>query len=225
MKNTIRIITTEDGSHSLLNEQLNETYHSVHGAVQESTHVFIKNGLDFYIDTFLPSTIHILEIGFGTGLNAWLTLERALNKNFTIQYTAIEAFPVEDDIWKQLNYAAASQQLYFESLHQVAWNTWTEITANFRLRKIHTTLQQAELESDHFNLVYFDAFAPGKQPELWTFAMLKKVTDAMQAGSVFVTYSAKGQLKRDLKNLNWQVASLPGPPGKREMVRACKQKV
>jgi tRNA U34 5-methylaminomethyl-2-thiouridine-forming methyltransferase MnmC len=121
-----------------------------------------------------------------------------------------------------LNFAKASHQHHFEKLHQVEWGAWKEIIPNFNLRKIHNTLQQVEFERDHYDLVYFDAFAPSKQPELWEFTMLKKITDSMNATGVFVTYCAKGQLKRDLKNLNLIVEALPGPPGKREMVRAAK---
>jgi tRNA U34 5-methylaminomethyl-2-thiouridine-forming methyltransferase MnmC len=221
--NTVRIITTEDGSHSLLNEQLNETYHSVHGAIQESTHVFIKHGLGFVIENSSKQDFHILEIGFGTGLNALLTLQYIQDKNCNIHYTTIEAFPIEQNVWKHLNYAdEIVSKEWFEKLHQSEWNCWNEITLNFRLKKINSTLQRVELDQGHFDLVYFDAFAPNKQPELWEHTILKKVADSMCPQSVFVTYCAKGQLKRDLKSLNLKVESLSGPPGKREMVRAVK---
>jgi len=220
---TIRIITTEDGSHSLLNEQLNETYHSVHGAIQESNHVFIKHGLDYVIERSNKSITHILEVGFGTGLNALLTLQTIFGKEQSIRYTTLEDFPIEADVWTKLNYAdEAVSKEQFGKLHQSQWGQWIEITPNFQLRKLNTTLQQVELENQYYDLVYFDAFAPSKQPELWELPILKKVTDSMKSNGVFVTYCAKGQLKRDLKNLSLHVEALPGPPGKREMVRGTK---
>jgi len=220
---TIRIITTEDGSHSLLNEQLNETYHSVHGAVQESLHVFIKHGLDYSTEYLRKPVIHILEIGFGTGLNALLTLQKIFGKDLNIHYTTIETFPVEEDVWRKLNYADSEISIeWFDKLHHAQWNEWIDVTQNFRIRKLRTTLQEIELEQNYFDLIYFDAFAPNKQPELWELIMLKKVADSMKPSGVFVTYCAIGQVKRDLKNSGLQVEALQGPPGKREMVRAIK---
>jgi len=220
---SIRIITTEDGSHSLFNEKLNETYHSIHGAVQESNHVFIKHGLEFVMEHSTKPVIHILEIGFGTGLNALLTLQHVFETNQSICYTTLEAFPVEEDVWRKLNYADTGlAKLWFEKLHQSTWDQWVEITPSFQLQKLNTTLQQFDARQNHFDLVYFDAFAPGKQPELWEVGMLKKTIDPMYVKGVFVTYCAKGELKRNLKSLQLAVKSLPGPPGKREMVRAQK---
>lgn len=218
---SLKIITTHDGSHSLLNEQLNETYHSVHGAVQESLHVFIKHGLDFVSKNLNKSTIHILEVGFGTGLNALLTLQRVDVDNLAIHYTTLEAFPVEENIWSMLNYAESSDsKAQFEKLHRAEWNEWESILPNFQLRKLHTTLEQVVLEMNHYDLIYFDAFAPNKQPEMWELPMLQKIAGAMKAGGLFVTYCAKGQLKRDLQSLGLTIETLTGPPGKREMVRA-----
>jgi tRNA U34 5-methylaminomethyl-2-thiouridine-forming methyltransferase MnmC len=220
---TIRIITTADGSHSLLNEQLNETYHSVHGAMQESRYVFIKNGLEFLLEKNQTHPVHILEVGYGTGLNALLTLQQTLNTSNHIFYTSLEAFPVEENVWRSLNYTESEKsKILFEKLHCAAWNEWVSISSAFELRKLQTTLQNVRLEPNHFDLVYFDAFAPNKQPELWEIEVLRKVTGAMKPQGIFVTYCAKGQLKRDLKSLGLMVESLPGPPGKREMVRATK---
>lgn len=219
---SLKIITTQDGSHSLLHEQLNETYHSIHGAIQESNHVFIKNGLGF-VKSLGKSEIQILEIGFGTGLNALLTIQHALTNNQIIRYTTLEAFPIEEEVWSQLNYAVSPEsRVWFEKLHRADWNEWVELSPTFHLRKLHTTLQGAMLEDDQYDLIYFDAFAPNKQPDIWELRMLDKVARSMKAGGVFVTYCAKGQLKRDLQSLNLEVESLPGPPGKREMVRAIK---
>lgn len=220
----VLLITTHDGSHTLLNTALNETYHSVHGALQESKHVFIQHGLDFISKDKLA--IHILEVGFGTGLNALLTMQRANAENLLVYYTTLEAFPVEEDIWTKLNYVdSAEAKEQFEKLHRAKWNEAENVSSNFVLRKLHTTLQQVELESSHYDLIYFDAFAPSKQPEMWEIRMLKKVVNAIKPVGVFVTYCAKGQLKRDLQSLHMEVESLPGPPGKREMVRAKKSKV
>lgn len=218
---SLKIITTQDGSHSLLNEQLNETYHSVHGALQESKHVFIQHGLDVVSKD--KSTIHILEVGFGTGLNALLTLHQAKSNNLTIHYTTLEAFPVEEDIWPKLNYVeSADAKEQFEKLHRANWNEEQNISSNFVLRKLHATLQQVELELNHYDLIYFDAFAPNKQPEMWELPVLQKIANAMKPGGLFVTYCAKGQLKRDLKSAGLTVETLQGPPGKREMVRGLK---
>ena len=218
---SLKIIITKDGSHSLLNEQLNETYHSLHGAIQESNHVFIESGFDVVVAK--SKAIKILEIGFGTGLNAWLTLQRALPAQASIEYTSLEAFPVSAEIWSALNYTATPEEkTFFEKLHYAEWNQKVEISPNFFLQKQHATLQEFNLEENYFDLVYFDAFAPNKQPEMWELPVLRKVSESMKAGGIFVTYCAKGQLKRDLQSLNFEVETLQGPPGKREMVRAVK---
>jgi tRNA U34 5-methylaminomethyl-2-thiouridine-forming methyltransferase MnmC len=220
----IRIITTHDGSHSLFHEELNETYHSVHGALQESVHVFIKSGLNYFCTHHLLSEGSVLEIGFGTGLNAWLTLREALQKEVSIHYTSVEAFPLEASVWKNLNYATVlEEQQWFEKIHEAAWNQKVEIYPRFHLHKIHNILQQIELHNHTFDIVYFDAFAPNKQPEMWAVPVLKKVFDAIKPGGIFVTYCAKGQLKRDLKSLGFIVEAIKGPPGKREMIRAVKR--
>ncbi len=219
----LKIITTTDGSHSVLNEELNETYHSVHGAIQESSHVFIHHGLECFLARKEQNSISILEVGFGTGLNALLTIDKVRDTNVVIGYMAIEAFPVEKEVWGALNYThSIGLKEHFTSLHQLPWNEEYRITPQFSLFKAATTLQQVELNENSYDVVYFDAFAPGKQPELWTIEMLRKIVDAMKSKSIFVTYCAKGQLKRDLRNLGLTVESLPGPPGKREMIRATK---
>lgn len=219
----IEIITTGDGSHSLRNQELNETYHSVHGALQESIHVFIKNGLDFLLEQNPAAAIRILEIGFGTGLNALLTWQRSLNIDKRIAYTTLEAFPVPADIWPQLNYTQSeADREGFKILHEAKWNEPVAITRNFELTKIHNTLESIHLPNSSFDLVYYDAFAPSKQPELWTLEILQKVVAAMKPGGILTTYCAKGQLKRDLRALGLEVDTLSGPPGKKEMVRGKK---
>ena len=219
----IKIITTSDGSHSLLNEELNETYHSVHGAIQESCHVFIQRGLQFYIEEVRPNNISVLEVGFGTGLNTLLSVSHVIDSPIVIQYTTLELFPLQEEVWSVLNYSQMiGLEEYFSHIHRCSWGTAQKIIPNFELTKRHTALQEVELMPETFDLIYFDAFAPSKQPELWTFAMLQKIERAMKLDAVFVTYCAKGQLKRDLKALGLVVETLQGPPGKNEMVRAVK---
>ena len=204
----IKVITTSDGSTSLLNTELDETYHSIHGAVQESTHVFIRNGLD----KCASEEVNIFEVGFGTGLNALLT---ALS-NRKVNYTTIEAFPLTEEVYNQLNYEPRELLL---DLHR---NQELE-TSNFKLTKIHSTLESVSLPDNHFDIIYFDAFAPSKQPSMWELPMIAKVCNALVPGGLFVTYCAKGQLKRDLRSLGMEVETLAGPPGKKEMVRGTKK--
>lgn len=222
----VEVIVTADGSNSILNTELDETYHSRHGALQESVHVFISNGLKYFLENNRVEEIKILEVGFGTGLNALLTLEQALNLKLKFHYTSLEGFPLTENIWKQLNYSKNSSPLaaFFNKLHEIRWNADEFILSNFILHKKQSLIQEVCLPQNHFDLVYFDAFAPSKQPEMWTSEVLKKVYDAMAPGALFVTYCAKGQLKRDLRSLNLTVETIPGPPGKKEMVRALKQK-
>jgi len=222
----LTIITTLDGSHSLLNTTLNETYHSTHGAVQESIHVFIKNGFEFFLHQNQSDEINILEIGFGTGLNALLTWQNATQTNRRINYTSLEAFPLDIALAQQLNYPQAlsvdDADMKFTKLLHAPWDVETEMRPNFHLMKRLIKLEDANLGKENFDLVYFDAFAPSKQPEMWELPILNKVTLALKASGVFVTYCAKGQLKRDLKSLGLTVETLTGPPGKKEMVRAVK---
>jgi tRNA U34 5-methylaminomethyl-2-thiouridine-forming methyltransferase MnmC len=218
---SIQIIQTSDGSHSLLNTELNETYHSQHGAVQESNHVFINHGLKFFVSTHPQHPVRIFEVGFGTGLNAFLTIQSL--PDHLIHYTSIEAFPLEESIWSNLNYASTqSEKVVFKTLHEVNWETNQRITNNFELLKLKTTLQAIDLSDSRLDVIYFDAFAPNKQPEMWALPLLEKVSNAMSKDAVFVTYCAKGQLKRDLRSLGLDVETLAGPPGKKEMVRALK---
>lgn len=219
----IQIITTADGSHSLLNTELNETYHSVHGAVQESNHVFIKNGLDFFCNRSAINPVRIFEMGFGTGLNALLTIYRASEIRRQIHYTTLETNPVPEAVWGQLNYTHSPEsRKIFETLHEADWSKDISVSKDFTLLKINASLREFELHPLEFDLIYYDAFAPSKQPELWEFSILKKVTDAIHANGILVTYCAKGQVKRDLKAMGMHIETLPGPPGKKEMVRATK---
>jgi tRNA U34 5-methylaminomethyl-2-thiouridine-forming methyltransferase MnmC len=220
----LKIITTSDGSHSLLNEELNETYHSIHGAIQESAHVFIESGLEYAEENF-TTPVSIFELGFGTGLNALLTLRHSLQHQKKIQYTSIEESPLREEIWSQLNYAPLINLTHeFEAMHRATWGTSQHITPDFSLLKLHATFQQFDIPYQRYELIYYDAFAPSKQPELWSYSILEKISHGLKPGGVIVTYCAKGQLKRDLASLGLIVETLPGPPGKKEMVRAVKPK-
>lgn len=219
----IQLILTSDGSHSLLNTTLNETYHSRHGALQESQYVFIQQGLEFFVERTQAKQLSILEVGFGTGLNAWLTFQFAQQHSLVIHYTSLETFPLPKEVWQALNYTTSTAEAEaFHALHEATWNQRVEITENFSLLKKEQPVQQLEPKTHPFNIIYFDAFAPNKQPELWQLEVLQKTTDVLTPGGLFVTYCAKGQLKRDLRSLGLHVEALPGPPGKREMVRATR---
>ncbi len=222
----LQIITTSDGSHSLINAELNETYHSTHGAIQESIHVFVNNGLEFFEQRNKPSEIKILEVGFGTGLNALLALQHSISQQSKIHYESLEAFPIDLQTVSQLNYPQIinfpEAEKYFTQLHQSTWDQENVTTTSFTLFKRHVKIQDTDLGLEKFDVIFFDAFAPSKQPEMWELAILKKIEQSMKANAVFVTYCAKGQLKRDLKSFGLMVETLAGPPGKKEMVRAVK---
>ena len=212
----VEIITTADGSHSLFNAELDETYHSVHGAVQESMHVFIEHGLRHWANQTKKKQLVILEVGFGTGLNAWLTYEKARAEGMQVAYFSIEAFPLQREVWTLLNYAPGDAT--FTWLHDSPWDV-PVTREGFTLHKIQGKLEQTALPTGA-DIVYFDAFAPSKQPHLWAYDVLEKVCRILSPEGLFVTYCARGQLKRDLRTLGLHVETLPGPPGKKEMVRA-----
>lgn len=219
----VKLILTADGSHSLLNTALDETYHSRHGAVQESAHVFIRHGLTYaWEQNPAAQQLKVFELGFGTGLNAWLALQFAKQQNLSVTYTTVESYPLTAAVWQQLNYVSASSRTDFDALHQATWNQSAVINRHLTLRKLNQDWDKTELESDFYDVCFFDAFAPNKQPELWSRASLQKAANALTAGGVFVTYCAQGQLKRNLRALGLKVETLAGPPGKREMVRAIK---
>lgn len=223
---SLKIIETNDGSHSLLNEEMNETYHSTHGAVQESVHVYIKNGLHFWLTENKKDEVSILEVGFGTGLNALLALKESLEQKISIQYATIEAFPLALELVSGLNYPLQvrlpAAENFFLQLHSAAWNKVLAITSRFSFEKREGEIQAMNLGAAAHDVVFFDAFAPTKQPELWEPPVLEKVVRSLKPGGVFVTYCAQGRFKRNLKALGLFVESLEGSPGKREMVRGSK---
>ena len=220
----IQIITTEDGSHSLFVPQLDEHYHSTHGAIQESHHVYIDAG-------FCASTlqqINVLEIGFGTGLNAFLTLLESLKSNLTGHYTSLELYPLDIEVTKQLNYAEhvtdKHKTSWFMDLHNAPWNQPTEITPNFTLHKVEIDFSKPEnlITSKQFDVIYFDAFAPEKQPEMWSQAIFDKLYVRSNPNAIITTYCAKGAVRRMLQRAGFTVERLPGPIGKREILRGRK---
>lgn len=219
-----QLIQTGDGSHSLYNPVLDETYHSHHGALQESQYVFIRKGLEAWLAQ-QPGAKHlrVLEIGFGTGLNALLALQWAVQKGISILFTTLEPYPVSLEMARQLNYAQLVQgEADFIRLHQAAWEQDVPLHPHFILHKIEQKLETAALPENAADVVFFDAFAPSKQPELWELSLLDKTARSMAIGALLTTYCAKGQLKRDLKSVGLQVETLPGAPGKKEMVRGWK---
>lgn len=211
-----KIIDTDDGSKTLYNADLNESYHSRFGAVQESQHVFIHNGLRACYDR---SPIHIFELGLGTGLNALLTAQAAGNDR-CVCYTAIEAHPLQDDIVRQLNYAADNQ--LFTRIHRAPWGRSVEITEHFTLNKINADFC-VYAPQQSYDVLYYDAFAPDVQPELWTDEVWAKLAAMTRAGGILVTYCAKGAVRRGLDAAGFAMERLPGPPGKREMLRGVKR--
>ncbi|OHX68573.1 tRNA (5-methylaminomethyl-2-thiouridine)(34)-methyltransferase MnmD [Flammeovirga pacifica] len=220
----IKIIETGDGSSSLYNEALNETYHSSHGALTESRYVFIKSGFEAIREGKLE--VNILEVGMGTGLNAILMVEQALKyPEVTINYVTLEPFPLSEELIDGLNYNQLFEEHltpYFKQLHSAEWDKVTDILPNFKLHKQKTTLE--DFQSDKtFETIFFDAFAPNKQPEVWFVENLKKTFDYTSQDGIFVTYCAKGQLRRDLVSVGYDVERYPGPPGKREMLRGWKR--
>ncbi len=230
MADNLKIIDTGDGSHTLINLSLDETYHSRHGALQESRHVFIRHGLQHRLQWHGgQGQISIFEMGLGTGLNLILTIEQALQSpDIKFAYTSLEAYPLSWDIVQRLNYCAllgkSELNKYFEEVHQLPWDHFVEVLPNFKLKKKALKLEAYSAEDNSFDLIYYDAFAPGKQPELWTKPVMAKLSAMLKPEGVFVTYSAKGQLKRDLKALGLTLETLEGPPGKAEMIRAEKRR-
>jgi tRNA U34 5-methylaminomethyl-2-thiouridine-forming methyltransferase MnmC len=219
---TIQTVITEDGSTTLFIPELNEHYHSIHGAVQESLHIFINNGYS-QIPAF-PA--RIFEIGFGTGLNAFLTFLVSDKVGESVHYTTIEKFPLENHIVSLMNYPEMTEPAkakVFQALHDAPWDQETRISESFSLHKIKGDLREVHLQESGYDLVYSDAFGPEVQPELWTEEIFRMLYQSMKEGAVLVTYSVKGSVKRALKTVGFSLEKLPGPPGKREMTRATKK--
>ncbi len=216
------IIITSDGSTTIHLPDWNEQYHSKHGAIQEAYHVFIKNGL--YPSKELKS-LNILEIGFGTGLNCLITFLEAKKIELTVNYTGVEAYPVKEEEIHKLNYVQeldADELLDdFNKMHRTKWNKKFHLSPQFSLLKREQCFDQIE-DTNSFHLIYFDAFGARVQPELWTVSIFQKMYNALQEKGILVTYAAKGSVRRAMQEVGFRVERLPGPPGKREMLRATK---
>lgn len=215
------IIITSDGSTTIHLPEWNEQYHSKHGAIQEAKHVFIKSGLD----EVKKDEISILEIGFGTGLNAFITFIESQNTSKNINYTGVEAYPVALEEVEKLNYVvelgAKSFQKEFELMHNSSWGKMNQISDSFCLLKLEKKFEEIVAENE-FDLIYFDAFGARVQPDLWTETIFEIMFKAIKKDGILVTYSAKGSVRRAMQAVGFTVERLPGPPGKREMLRATK---
>lgn len=219
---TIEIIESKDGSHTLFLPHLNETYHSLHGAIIESEYVFIKMGLELMAQS--KEEIHILEVGFGTGLNALLSYIFSLSFGKKIVYHTLEPFPLPSHIYEKLNYLKlmGKEELRssFLKMHEAESGKAVQLSGEFTFVRHQSTLENFSPSSLKTDLVYYDAFAPSKQPEVWSLENLIKIKRLMNAQSILVTYCASGQFKRDLKEVGFTVEVLQGPPGKKQMTRA-----
>ncbi|WP_291722920.1 tRNA (5-methylaminomethyl-2-thiouridine)(34)-methyltransferase MnmD [Bernardetia sp.] len=229
----LSFLESKDGSHTLLRHDLNETYHSHNGAIQESLWVFIDRGLK-YLKENGYETIKVLEIGFGTGLNAILAYEFAQKNNIKIEYVSLEPFPVPLEIAEKLNYTdflEEESKEIFGQIHRLSWEEKHEVSSYFSIQKIENTLENFKNNSDfqseitgeeEFDCIFYDAFAPSKQAEVWQLSNLEKTFNMTKEKGILVTYCAQGQFKRDLKTAGWSIETLDGAPPKREMVRAMK---
>ncbi len=244
-------IITDDGSSSIYIPELNETYHSTHGAIRESIHVFINSGFKHYIDKYNPSILNILEVGLGTGLNLLLTLLESKKNHTTVNYTCIEPYPLNKSEVKRLNYSQLISEKnnldikkvenIFNKIHESIFYNWFQIDNNFNILKIKDKLQNYsyptnlllygdltpayndnydQFSTNKYNLIYYDAFAPSKQPEMWDFQILSKIKGLLFENGVLVTYCAQGQFRKNLRNLDMYIERLKGPPGKAHMTRA-----
>jgi len=222
------IITTSDGSKTIFLPEWNEYYHSKHGAIQEAYHVFIQHGLNHFCYSKFDSKskqISILEIGFGTGLNTFITLLEAEKFNLKIDYVGVELFPISMDEVLALNYttqlSAENKADTFMKLHEVSWEQSHIISSNFKLVKRQLDFLKIT-DKEKYHLIYFDAFGARVQPELWTEEIFKKMYTALKENGVLVTYSAKGSVRRAMQKVGFKVEKYPGPPGKREMLKSIK---
>ncbi len=216
----LELKTSEDGSSTIYRADIDEHYHSIHGAIQESMHVFIKAGLEEHPG----KELNILEIGLGTGLNALLTMIHHAGR--IINYHSIERWPLQPDIISKINYSQCLDHIeactYFNQIHSAEWNKEENLTSWFNLYKEETDLRQF-ISGKKYDVVYFDAFGPEKQPELWTPEIFERLANSMSNGAILTTYSCKGTVKRAIQQAGLKIEKIPGPPGKREILRARKE--
>lgn len=218
-----KIIETGDGSHSIYVPQLDENYHSSHGAVQEAMHIFIKEALS--VKSSELESLDVLELGFGTGLNAFLSYQFAKMNKKPVRYLGIEKYPLIEREYSMLNYSSYNEKdssVDFLDLHTSPWEHNVELDEYYSLLKRKVDFRQMLLPVDKFDVVYFDAFGPEIQPELWSESVFKLIYNSMKNGGVMTTYSVKGSVRRTMKSVGFDVKKIPGPPGKREITRAVK---
>ena len=218
-----RIILSLDGSHTIISDKFDVSYHSKHGAISESQIVFLKAGLDYFskMHPEIP-LIKVFEMGFGTGLNTLLSCQYANETKVKVYYESIEAYPIEDFLIKEINYPSLiGNQDIFDLLHSTSWNEIHSLSNFFNFKK-HLGKLENYAGTENFDVIFFDAFAPSSQPELWDIHIMEKMFKMLNSSGVLVTYCAKGSFKRTLKEIGFKVESLPGPVGKREITRATK---
>jgi len=220
----MNIVQTEDGSSTLFNPEVGEHYHSTHGALQESTHVFLKSGLDFFLNKQPQQTISILEVGFGTGLNYLISADYCFQNNITLNYTGIERYPLSKEILIQIgNIKHVSTTIGNELVadYEAAMNSQIDTKSGKLFIDVCNVTDYKS--NNKVDIIYFDAFAAAHQPEMWSEETLTHVCTSLKTGGVFVTYAITGKLKRTMKSLGFSIEKAPGAPGKREMLRAIKQ--
>ncbi len=219
-----KVVKTADGSDTISVDELGVSYHSKHGAIQESMHVFIEAGLAFY-KTQMPDkqSIRVFEMGLGTGLNALLTHQYAHKNSVNISYTAVEQYPATKEEVSVLNYSSLLQDdtNILTNIHTSEWEKVTGVSDTFSFKKVHTSLQEY-VPDEQYDIIYYDAFAPNAQPELWTTDIFSKLYSMMSDNAILVTYCSKGDVRRAMLSVGFDVQKIPGPPGKREMLRATK---
>jgi tRNA U34 5-methylaminomethyl-2-thiouridine-forming methyltransferase MnmC len=220
----LQLCKTLDGSDTLFHTELQEHYHSIHGSIQESRHIFIRYGYEAVPRETDPVTI--FEMGLGTGLNAWLTALTAAQEKRRVYYTAIELYPLPEETWKSLNFPACLNnpegEALFHAIHQAPWKNSQGISPWFSIEKQHLDLLSYIPLPGMADLIYFDAFSPDTQPDLWTTAVFQKMNVLLRSSGMLLTYSCKGTVKRHLADAGFRTEKLSGPPGKREILRAWK---
>ena len=222
MNPTVRVVLTADGSHTVLNETLGKPYHSVHGSIQESQRVYIEVGLHAAFDKFPDEELRIFEMGFGTGLNALLTAREAELRQRRVHYVAIDTYALPLTDTRKLNYDELLSTSYLPILHESPWNQPVAVTSHVTLTKLAGMLQELQTE-DRFHLIYYDAFAPSAQPELWEADVFQRVAELLISGGMLTTYCSKSYVQRNMQAAGLIVEKHAGPYGKRDILRAIKQ--
>ncbi|WP_080237292.1 tRNA (5-methylaminomethyl-2-thiouridine)(34)-methyltransferase MnmD [Spirosoma rigui] len=221
MKSTVRVVPTADGSSTVFNETLGKPYHSIHGAIQESQRVYIEVGLLAALEKFPDQTLQVFEMGFGTGLNALLTNAEAERHQRRINYVAIDAYPLPLLEAEQLNYDQLLGTTILPVLHQSPWGEPVTVNPYMKLTKLAGQLQSLVLPAQ-FHLIYYDAFAPSSQPELWESAIFEQLASSLLPGGMLTTYCSKSYVQRNMRSAGLTVEKHPGPFGKRDILRAVK---